>query len=188
MAVFGCGATGLSYLLGAKAAGADRIIAIDPLPHRRALALSIGATEAVDPSEAPVADQVRAMTPDLGGFQGWGVDYAYEASADASATQDAFAVTRSNGHVVLASVPWDFSAMASLPAVWMAIGGKTIHSSQHGDISIRRDFPRFARMIERGELDLQPLITGRYGLDQINACFEDMEAYRTVGAIVLPGG
>jgi Zn-dependent alcohol dehydrogenase len=88
--------------------------------------------------------------------------------------------------VVLASVPWDFSARASLPAVWMAIGGKTIHSSQHGDISIRRDFPAFARMIEQGLLDFRPLITSRHGLDEINACFEAMEGYATVGAIVKP--
>ncbi len=186
VAVFGCGATGLSYLLGARLAGAERIIAVDPLPHRRELAVKIGATDAVDPAAADVAQQFREMTPDLGGFQGWGVDYVYEASANAEAIGQAYSVTRSGGHVVLASVPWDFSSKATLPAIWMGAGGKTIHSSQHGDISIYRDFPAFARLIERGELDFGPLITGRYTLDQINDCFADMEAYRTVGAIVTP--
>ncbi len=185
-AVFGCGATGLSYVIGAKLAGAERIFAIDPLPHRRELALKVGATDAVDPSQGDIVEILRALTEDLGGFQGWGVDHVYEASADAKAVEQAFAVTRSGGHVVLASVPWDFSSKASLPAVWMAIGGKTIHSSQHGDISILRDFPAYARLIERGLLDFGPLITSRHGLDEINACFADMEAYRTVGAIVLP--
>jgi S-(hydroxymethyl)glutathione dehydrogenase/alcohol dehydrogenase len=185
-AVFGCGATGLSYLVGARLAGAGRIIAVDPLAHRRELALKVGATDAVDPSAGDLFQQFREITPDLGGFQGWGVDYVYEASADAAAIEQAYGVARSGGHVVLASVPWDFSAKASLPAIWMGAGGKTIHSSQHGDISIYRDFQRFAGWMDRGLLDFAPLITGRYGLDEINACFADMEAYRTVGAIVRP--
>jgi S-(hydroxymethyl)glutathione dehydrogenase/alcohol dehydrogenase len=186
IAVFGCGATGLSYLLGATLAGAERIIAVDPLPHRRELALKIGATDAVDPSAAAPAEQFRELTPDLGGFQGWGADFVYEASANPEAIEQAYGVTRSGGHLVLASVPWDFSAKASLPAIWMGAGGKTIHSSQHGDISIYRDFQRFAGWMDKGLLDFGPLITGRYGLDEINRCFADMESYRTVGAIVEP--
>ncbi len=185
-AVLGCGATGLCYLLGARLAGAERIIAVDPLPHRRELALSIGATDAVDPGAGPVGEQVRAITPDLGGFQGWGADFVYEASADPKVIEEAYGVTRSGGQLVLASVPWDFTAKAALPALWMGAGGKTVHSSQHGDISIYRDFQRFADFAEKGLLDFAPLITGRYRLDAINACFEDMEAYRTVGAIVVP--
>ncbi len=185
-AVFGCGATGLSYLLGARIAGAEQIIAVDLLPHRRELALRLGATDAVDPSAGDVLQQIRAITPDLGGFQGWGVDYVYEASANAGAIEYAYGAARSGGHVVLASVPWDFASKATLPAIWLGAGGKTIHSSQHGDISIYRDFARFAGWMDQGLLDFGPLITGRYGLDQINACFDDMEAYRTVGAIVMP--
>jgi len=84
-AVFGCGATGLSYLLGAKLAGAERIIAVDPIASRRELARTLGATDAVDPSVADVAEQFRQITPDLGGFQGWGADYVYEASANPEA-------------------------------------------------------------------------------------------------------
>ena len=185
-AVFGCGATGLSYLLGAKLAGAAQIIAVDPLRHRRDLALKLGASHAVDPSAGDVLQQIRQITPDLGGFQGWGVDFAYEASANPTAIEDAYGAARSGGHVVLASVPWDFTAKATLPAIWLGAGGKTIHSSQHGDISIYRDFPRFAAWMDQDLLDFSPLITGRYRLDQINACFEDMEAYRTLGAIVTP--
>ena len=186
VAVFGCGATGLSYLLGAKLAGAERIIAVDPIASRRRLARQLGATDVVDPADREVAGRFRELTPDLGGFQGWGADFVYEASADPKAVEDAYAVTRSGGHLVLASVPWDFTAEVRLPALWLGAGGKTIHSSQHGDISIYRDFARFAGWIEQGMLDFKPLITSRHGLDGVNDCFADMEAYRTVGAIVTP--
>jgi len=87
---------------------------------------------------------------------------------------------------VLASVPWDFSARVSLPAIWMGAGGKTIHSSQHGDILIYRDFARFAGWMEQGLLDFKPLITSSYPLERINDCFAHLEAYRTIGAIVTP--
>lgn len=185
-AVVGCGVTGLSYILGAKIAGAERIIAVDPLAHRRDFALRIGATDAVDPALGPVEEQIRALTPDVGGFQGWGVDYCYEASANPQGASLAYAITRSGGHVVLASVPWDFGANVSLPAMWLGAGGKTIHSSQHGGIHILRDFPRFVHFMEDGALDMAALITDHYRLEDINRCFDDMEAYRTIGAIVVP--
>ncbi len=186
VAVIGCGATGLAYVQGARIAGAERIIAIDPLAHRRDFATKLGATDTIDPRVASAAEQIRAITPDLGGFQGWGVDYVYEASADPSAVADAYAIARSGGHVVLASVPWDFTATANLPSIWLGAGGKTIHSSQHGSINILRDFPRFVRLVELGELDMAAMITSRHDLGGINRAFDDIEAYATVGAIVIP--
>ncbi|ROO83020.1 aryl-alcohol dehydrogenase [Actinocorallia herbida] len=53
LAVFALGAVGLSAVMAARIAGCERIVAVDPNPSRRALALELGATEAVDPSEAP---------------------------------------------------------------------------------------------------------------------------------------
>lgn len=186
VAVIGCGATGLGYVQGARIAGAERILAIDPRAHRRAFAMKLGATDAIDPGAGPVIEQIRAMTPDLGGFQGWGVDYVYEASADPAAVTDAYNIARSGGHVVLASVPWDFGAFVELPAICMGAGGKTIHSSQHGSIHILRDFPRFVRLIEQGKLDMRGMITARYALSEIDRAFEDMRSYREVGCIVVP--
>lgn len=186
VAVIGCGATGLAYVQGARIAGAERIIAIDPLSHRRDLARKLGATDAIDPRTAPVTEQIRAITPDIGGFQGWGVDYVYEASADPTAVVDAYNIARSGGHVVLASVPHDFTATANLPAIWLGAGGKTIHSSQHGSINILRDFPRFVRLIESGALNMAAMITSRHALGDINRAFEAIEAYATVGVIVIP--
>lgn len=72
VAIIGCGGVGLSVLQGCKIAGATTIIAIDPVPEKRVLALSLGATHVVDPGEGDTAKQVRKMT-------NGGVHFAFEA-------------------------------------------------------------------------------------------------------------
>ncbi len=61
LAVFALGAVGLSAVMAAHIAGCERIVAVDPNPARRALALELGATEAVDPAEAPRGDMDHAV-------------------------------------------------------------------------------------------------------------------------------
>lgn len=72
-AVFGLGAVGLAAIMGCKAAGAKRIIAVDVNPAKFEKALKFGATECVNPRdhEAPIQEVVVKMT-------GTGVDFALE--------------------------------------------------------------------------------------------------------------
>ena len=72
VAVFGCGGVGLAAVLGAGLISAQPVIAVDPLPDKRAMALGLGATHAVDPAEGDPAEQIRAIVPG-------GVDHAFEA-------------------------------------------------------------------------------------------------------------
>ena len=186
VAVFGCGATGLAYIQGARVAGASQIIAIDPIASRRQLAAELGATDLVDPSAGDVIGMVQELTPDVGGFSGRGVEYAFEASGDAKAIEQAWAVTRAAGHVVLASVTHDQNASVTFPAIPLAMFGKTIHSCQWGWINIRRDLPRFIRLIEAGQVQVRPLVTRHYPLEDLNEALADVAARRNLGAIMTP--
>ena len=186
VAVFGCGATGLGYVQAARIARAKRIIAVDPLAHRREMALELGATHAVDPGEGDVVQMVQELTDDVGGFIPRGVDFAFEASANARGMEEAWHATRSAGHVVLASMPWKLDDMVSLPAVPAAMFGKTLHSSQWGHINILRDLPRYIRLIESGEVRVAPLISGHYGLDQLDRVLGEVGEHRVYGAIMTP--
>jgi S-(hydroxymethyl)glutathione dehydrogenase/alcohol dehydrogenase len=186
VAVFGCGATGLGYVQAARIARAKRIIAVDPLAHRREMALELGATHAVDPAEGDVVEQVQGLTDDVGGFIPRGVDFAFEASANARGMEQAWHATRSAGHVILASMPWKLDDMVSLPAVPAAIFGKTLHSSQWGHINLLRDLPRYIRLIESGEVRIAPLISGHFSLDQLDHVLGEVAAHRVYGAIMTP--
>jgi S-(hydroxymethyl)glutathione dehydrogenase/alcohol dehydrogenase len=189
VAVFGCGATGLGYVQAARIARARRIIAVDPIAERREMALRLGATDAIDPAQGDVIAQVQELTDDVGGFIPRGVDFAYEASADARGMEHAWHATRSAGHVVLASMPWKLDDVITLPSVPAAIFGKTLHSSQWGHINILRDLPRYIRLIEDGEVQIAPLISGHFDLGELDRVLHEQVAnHRVYGAIMTPAG
>jgi Zn-dependent alcohol dehydrogenase len=186
VAVFGCGATGLGYVQAARIAGARRIIAVDPHADRREMAATLGATDVVDPADGDVVAQIQELTDDVGGFIPRGVDFAFEASANARGMEEAWNATRSAGHTVLASMPWKLDDMVSLPSVPLAIFGKTLHSSQWGHINILRDLPRYIRLIEDGEVQIAPLVSGHFALGELDAALERVAAHRVYGAIMTP--
>ena len=99
-------------------------------------------------------------TDDVGSFIPRGVDFAFEASANARGMEEAWHATRSAGHVVLASMPWKLDDMVSLPAVPATIFGKTLHSSQWGTSTFCATCRRYIRLIESGEVRIAPLISG----------------------------
>ena len=91
VAVFGAGGVGLSAIMGARLAGAETIIAVEPVGSKRALALALGATHALDGNDP---DLVEKLLDHSGG----GVDYAFEAAGLTRLTELAFSATRPGGH------------------------------------------------------------------------------------------
>ncbi len=136
------------------------------------MAAALGATDTVDPADGDVVAQIQELTDDVGGFIPRGVDYAFEASANARGMEEAWHATRSAGHTILASMPWKLDDTISLPSVPAAIFGKTLHSSQWGHMNILRDLPRFIRLIEDGDVQVAPLISGHFALDELDAVLE----------------
>ncbi|QZS56849.1 zinc-binding dehydrogenase [Rhodococcus opacus] len=161
VAVVGCGHLGLWVVQAAKLAGAEQIFAIDPNSERRALALKLGATSAVDPD---AEDAVAVVKENTGGR---GADHAIEAAGPAASQVLAVALARRAGTVVLNGVK-ALGTTVELVQTTIAVQGRTIISTQNGNVRMRRDVPRYVRMLEQGLLDPEPIVTGRYRLDQIN--------------------
>jgi S-(hydroxymethyl)glutathione dehydrogenase/alcohol dehydrogenase len=180
VAVVGSGALGLWMIQGARVAGAATIIAVEPRPERRALALAVGATHTVDPGDGDPVAQVRELT------EGRGADCVLEAAGPPAAMATALAMTRPAGTMVPAG--WEtLSSTVTLPAVDFAIAGKRIQSCQFGGAHIRRDIPRFAAMLADGLLDAKPLISRRFGLEQADAALAAAAAREVITGILLPG-
>jgi S-(hydroxymethyl)glutathione dehydrogenase/alcohol dehydrogenase len=180
VAIVGAGALGLWMIQGARVAGAATIVAVEPRPERRALALAVGATHAVDPAAGDPIEQVRALT------EGRGADYVLEAAGPPAAMATALAMTRPAGTMVPAG--WEtLGSTVTLPAVDFAIAGKRIQSCQFGGAHIRRDIPRFAAMLADGRLDAEPLISRRFGLDQADAALAAAIDREVITGILLPG-
>jgi len=161
VAVIGCGGVGQSVIQGARIAGASVLIAIDPAPGRREASVRVGATHTVDPAAANPVEQVRALT------EGRGADFNFEVVGRPELMVQAFDMARAEGTVTLVGMPAVGDTL-TLPAIQAVFSGKRLAGSVVGGSQILRDFPRFIRLAEVGQLDLGSMISQRIKLDEIN--------------------
>jgi L-iditol 2-dehydrogenase len=175
VAILGAGALGLLILVVARLAGATRVLVSDPDPGRRALAARMGATQTVDPTR----EDLQAAAADLTG--GRGVDCAFEAVGAAATIQQAFTLPRRSGTLVQVGVP-AATAMVSFPAYEIFSRELTIRGS-----CIRTT--EFRRAVELlGTLDLAPLITQRFPLQEVHAAFKAAHGREGIRVLVCPSG
>lgn len=179
VAVVGCGHLGLWMVQGARVAGAERIIAVEPLAGRREVAARLGATDLVNPAEGDPVEQVRALTG------GRGVDYALEASGFPEAQEQAFVMAARAGTVVFTGV-FSQRATITLNQVEAALRGRALLSCQNGRCHMRRDIPRYVELLESGAVDAAPIITGRHRLEDINDALEAAAARRGLTEVIVP--
>ena len=161
VAIVGLGHLGQWMVQGARLAGASQIIAIDIVDERRRIALTHGATDVIDPT---ISDPVKAVQ-DL--TEGRGADVTLEAAGPEQAMQQAVAMTRKAGTVVLTGVS-HHTATVTLAQALITTRGRTIHSCQNGESKLGRDIPRWLALLETGELDAAHIITKEYALSEIN--------------------
>ncbi len=179
VAVLACGGVGLSAVLGAALVSAHPIIAVDPVASKRELALQLGATHAVDPAaEDPVA-AIRQIAPG-------GVDHAFEAVGIPAVVEQAFAATRTGGTTVLIGQP-ALGVTAEFPVYDLTQFEHDILGTHIGGATPALDIPLLASLVVAGKLDLAPLVTHRYRLDDINEAIETTRS-GTAGRVVLELG
>jgi len=176
VAVVGLGGVGLSAVMGAAMAGAERIVAVDPVASKRELALQLGATDAVDPTADRALDQLRSITDG-------GVDYALEMAGVVPAFEFAYRATRRGGTTVTAGLA-NPSATFALPPVGLVVEERTVKGSYIGSCVPSRDIPRYVRMMQRGKLPVDRLQTGTLALADINLGFDRLAEGEAVRQIV----
>lgn len=176
LVVYGLGGVGLSSLLGAVAAGANPIIAVDPLEEKRNLALELGATAAVAPADA--AQAIADLT-------GGGADVAIETAGKAAVLAAAYKSTRRGGRTITVGLP-NPAEMLSFPAVSLVAEGKTLMGSYMGSAIPARDVPRYIALWRAGRLPVHRLLSGTAPLSEINRLMDDLAAGRVIRQVVLP--
>jgi Zn-dependent alcohol dehydrogenase len=166
VAVFGCGGVGLSAVLGAVAAGAGAIVAVDTAASKLDAARELGATEGV--AWAGTADATAQAVVDA---SGGGVDYAIEATGRTEAMLAAFLSTRPHGAAVLIGIP-RADAVLPLPALSIPRMERRVLGSIYGSSRPERDFPLTLDLYRRGRLPLDRLVTHRLPLDDVGSAFD----------------
>ena len=171
IAIFGLGGIGMSALMATMLFECEKVIAVDVSDDKLELAQSFGATHTINAASMDAVDEIRKLTG------GAGVDYAVEASGQASVIEQAFeSVRRGSGVCVFASHPENGQRISIDP--YDLICGKQIRGSWGGNTKPDRDIPLFAKLYLEGRLPLEKLLTKRYTLDKINEALDDLENRR----------
>jgi Zn-dependent alcohol dehydrogenase len=178
VAVLGCGGVGLSAVLGALAAGAATVVAVDVNPGKLELARELGADEAL--AWAGSAEETAAAVVEV---SGGGVDYAIEATGRPEAMLAAFLSTRPHGAAVLIGIPRE-DVVLSLPALSIPRLERRILGSIYGSSRPERDFALTLDLYRRGRLPLDKLISHRLPLEQVEAAFELLRSGAALRAVL----
>jgi len=174
--VIGLGGVGLAALLGAVAAGARTIVAVDLADDRLAFASELGATSTVNASDPDAAQQVTAAT-------GGGVEYAFDLSGSTRALDLAYRITRRGGTTVTAGLPPPTATMPLAPVTLVA-EERTLRGSYIGTAVPNRDIPRYIQLYRRGLLPVDRLLTGTLDLKDINEGFDRLHDGQAIRQVV----
>ena len=177
VAVIGCGGVGLSAVNGAAIGGAGRIIAIDAVESKLALAQRVGATDVIDASSGDVVKKVFNLT----GCRG--VDYSFEAIGKKETAEQAFNILDKGGTAtIIGMIPEGTTIHLDGPSF---LDGRRIQGSNMGSNRFRIDMPSYMEYYRQGRLKLDEIISKRIKLEQINEAFEDMRQAHIARSVIV---
>jgi alcohol dehydrogenase len=176
-AVIGLGGVGLSALLGAIAAGASRVLAVDLSDDKLGLARQLGATDTFNAGSPEAVQEIRDAT-------NGGVDFAFEMAGSVRAMDLAYKITRRGGTTITAGLPPPTHTFA-LPQVNLVAEERTVKGSYIGTCVPTRDLPRYIELYRRGKLPVDRLMSSHLKLDEINLGFDRLAEGKAVRQVVL---
>nr|WP_250279784.1 NAD(P)-dependent alcohol dehydrogenase [Frankia sp. Cppng1_Ct_nod] len=173
IAVTGAGGVGLSAVMAAALTPATRVIAVDRLPARLALAAELGATHTVNADEGDVAGQLAAITG------GAGIDGVVETTGSTAVLRTAIDSLAARGTVVIVGAP-PFGSEVPLDVNAM-LPGRHVVGITLGDSETERFIPVLVDLVRSGRLPLQKMIS-EYSFSEIQNAVDDTRA----GKIIKP--
>jgi S-(hydroxymethyl)glutathione dehydrogenase/alcohol dehydrogenase len=183
-AVFGLGGIGLNVIQGLRLAGADMIIGVDPNPAKRAWGERFGMTHFIDPREAGdvvarIVDLTKTPFDQIGG-----ADYSFDCTGSVAVMRQALECThRGWGVSVVIGVAPAGAEIQTRP--FQLITGRTWKGTAFGGARGRSDVPKIVDWYMQGKIEIDPMITHRLTLDQINTGFDLMHAGESIRSVVL---
>jgi alcohol dehydrogenase len=176
VAVFGLGGVGQAVVMTAAAAGARAIIAIDPVPSKRALAAELGATHTCGPEQA--SDVIEATTPG-------GVRWAFEVVGSAAVIEAAYRATARGGATIAVGLPHP-DATLTLPALSIVAMSRRILGSYMGSAQPQIDIPVMIDLWRAGRLPVEKLKSDEMPMHRLNEALESLADGTAVRQILIP--
>jgi len=176
--VFGLGGVGLSAVQGARIAGADRIVGVDTNPKKKALAEQMGMTHFVNPAEVE-----GDLVPWLVELTGGGADFSFECIGNVHTMRQALECCHKGwGQSVIIGVAGAGEEISTRP--FQLVTGRVWRGSAFGGARGRTDVPRLVDWYMEGKIQIDPLITHRCSLAEINRAFEWLHAGESIRTVV----
>ncbi|MCM2423945.1 S-(hydroxymethyl)mycothiol dehydrogenase [Streptomyces sp. RKAG293] len=178
VAVIGCGGVGDAAIVGARLAGAARIIAVDVDDRKLETAKRMGATHTVNSKTTDPVEAIRGLTG------GNGADVVIEAVGRPETYRQAFYARDLAGTVVLVGVPTP-EMQLELPLLDVFGRGGALKSSWYGDCLPSRDFPMLIDLHLQGRLDLGAFVTETIALEDVEKAFDRMRSGDVLRSVVV---
>lgn len=177
VAVFGMGGVGLAALIGARAASAYPLVAVDVVSDKLALAQELGASHCIDARDGDVVAAVREAT-------GGGAHHVIESVGHEQVLAQAYAATRRGGSTITVGLPAP-DRMFSVPAVSLVAEERSVRGSYMGSAVPSRDIPRYIALFRSGRLPVDRLLSHTLKLGDINAGFDRLARGEAIRQVVL---
>jgi S-(hydroxymethyl)glutathione dehydrogenase/alcohol dehydrogenase len=174
--VFGAGMVGLGAVAGCRLQGAERIVCVDLSEERLELARGQGATETMIGGPEAV-ERLLELT---GGF---GADYTFEATGNVAVMRQAVESARMGwGLATMCGVAGKGEVLEVVPR--FLITGRRVAGSSFGGVKGRDQVPQLVDRWLAGEIDVEPFVSHRLTLDEVNRGFELMEAQDGIRSVI----
>lgn len=173
--VIGCGGVGMNVIQGAKIAGASAIVAVDRFENKAEEAKRFGATHAATP------ENLDAIKAEVTGGEGF--DYAFEVIGLSQTIRSAFDNTRKGGTTVVVGVGRAEDQVQFSPLEFL-LKEPRILGCVYGSSPVETDYLRFLQHWQKGELDLEGLISKHIAIEDVPSAFEAMERGEVIRSVI----
>ena len=174
--VFGAGMVGLGAVAGCRLQGAERIVCVDLSQDRLELARGQGATDTLEGTP----DVVQEILDLTGGF---GADYTFEATGNVQVMRQAVESARMGwGLATVCGVAGKGETLDIVPR--LLITGRRVAGSSFGGVKGRDQVPQFVDRWLAGEIDVEPFVSHKLKLDEVNRGFELMEVKDGIRSVI----
>ncbi|MEM4185760.1 MAG: zinc-binding dehydrogenase [Candidatus Caldarchaeum sp.] len=171
VAVIGCGGVGINAVQIASALG-GLVIAVDIDDRKLQLAKQLGAVETINPKEADVGKTVQKIA-------GGGVDVAFEVVGKPATLEQALSAVKPGGRLVVVGYSAENWSMRVSRLMFREI-------SVVGSLGCRlAEYPAIINMVKAGKIKLEPVISDRLGLEEVNTALKRLEEGKAVGRQIV---
>ena len=177
--VFGLGGIGLNVIQGLKLAGADQIVGVDLNSGKQSMAEKFGMTDFINPSD--VNDDLVAH---LVKITNGGADYTFDATGNVNVMRTALESAHKGwGESIIIGVAPAGAEISTRP--FQLVTGRVWKGTAFGGARGRTDVPKIVDWYMEGKIQIDPMITHSFSLDDINKGFDLMHEGKSIRSVVV---